>query len=36
MKYNHWFWNSSFISWLEGVSLSLSSFLWKQQYNRKD
>jgi len=34
MRYNHWFWNSSFISKIEELSLKLSSYLWHKQYNR--
>ena len=34
MRYNHWFWNSSLISWAEGKAISVSSYLWKKQYNR--
>ncbi len=35
-RYDHWFWNSWLISWLEGVSLRLSSYLWRKQYDRRD
>jgi hypothetical protein len=32
MRYNHWFWNSWMISWLEGAALDFSSCLWRKQY----
>jgi hypothetical protein len=34
MRYNHWFWNSSFISKIECVAIKVSSYLWNKQYNR--
>jgi hypothetical protein len=35
-RYSHWFWNSWLISWLEGVSMRFSSYLWRKQYARLD
>lgn len=35
-RYNHWFWNSCFISWLEGASLNLAGYLWRKQYTRNN
>jgi len=32
MRYNHWFWNSWLISWLEGATLNVSAWLWRKQY----
>lgn len=31
-RYNHWFWNSCFISAIEGACVRISSYLWRKQY----
>lgn len=33
-RYRHWFWNSCLISYMEGVCLKISNWLWQKQYNR--
>jgi hypothetical protein len=35
-RYDHWFWNSYLISWLEGAALDFSSWLWRKQYDRSE
>lgn len=31
-RYNHWFWNSSFMNWVAQRSADLSTWIWHMQY----
>jgi len=34
-KYNHWFWNGSFVRYIAKKVCRLDSWLWTKRYKRK-
>ncbi len=34
MRYNHWFWNSSFMNCVARFIVNANNFIWSKQYGK--
>lgn len=34
MRYNHWFWNSSFMNCVARIVVNVNTYIWSKQYGK--